>query len=230
MSSNVCVQARLGQRAFLLTTLAVPLAGWTVHALTLHRRLAQERRDPLTGAQRRAAFERRAQRLLHRHPHDSIVCLVDVDDFKGLNDAHGHAAGDMALAATGERLALWAGPHGVVGRLGGDEFAVAARVDNRDNEEAMEQRLGQLMDALREPVLTDAGPIAVAASVGTAAPDYLGTSALATLLRGADVSMYRTKHTGNYGWAELEDLEAVTVNGRRAGRPGTHVSALGRAA
>ncbi|MEU2739368.1 GGDEF domain-containing protein [Streptomyces sp. NPDC007095] len=215
------VATPIGQRALIITTLAVPLAGWTVHALTLHRRLAAERRDPLTGAQRRAAFERRARRLLARHRQDSLVCLVDLDSFKGLNDTYGHAAGDKVLAATGERLARWAGPHGVVGRLGGDEFAVATRVDTQAGNDAMEQRLAELMGALHEPVPTEAGPLAVAASVGTAVPDYLGIHVLPALLRGADVSMYRTKHSGRYGWAEIEDLEAPTVNGRRAGRPGT---------
>ncbi|MGW3983817.1 GGDEF domain-containing protein [Streptomyces mirabilis] len=228
MGSVLRVQARFGQRALLLTTAAVPLTGWTVHALALHRRLAAERKDPLTGAQRRAAFERRAQRLLARHRQDSLVCLVDLDHFKGLNDTHGHAAGDAALAATGERLARWAGPQGVVGRLGGDEFAVATRVDTRTHEDAMEQRLTELMDALHEPVPTEAGSLAVAASVGTAVPDYLGIHALPALLRGADVSMYRTKHSGQYGWAEIEDLETPSINGRRAGRPGTAV--WGRAA
>ncbi|MGK5628560.1 GGDEF domain-containing protein [Streptomyces sp. URMC 123] len=210
----------LFERALLITTLAV--------ALTLHRRLAAERRDPLTGAQRRAAFERRAQRLLARHRQDSLLCLVDLDHFKGVNDTHGHAAGDAVLAATGERLARWAGPRGVVGRLGGDEFAVATRVDTRAGEEAMEQRLAQLMDALHEPVPTKAGPLPVAASVGTAVPDYLGIHALPALLRGADVSLYRTKHSGRYGWAQIEDLEVPTVNGRRQGRLGTALP--GRAA
>ncbi|MEU5403641.1 GGDEF domain-containing protein [Streptomyces sp. NPDC005963] len=221
------VASPIGQRALIIITLAVPLTGWTVHALTLHRRLAAERRDPLTGAQRRAAFERRAQRLLARHRHDSLVCLVDLDNFKGLNDSRGHAAGDKVLAATGERLTRWAGPHGVIGRLGGDEFAVATRVDTRAGDEAMEQRLTELMGVLHEPVPTETGPLTVAASVGTAVPDYLGIHALPALLRGADVSMYRTKHSGHYGWAEIEDLETPTVNGRRAGRPGT---ALERAA
>ncbi|MCZ4098033.1 GGDEF domain-containing protein [Streptomyces sp. H39-C1] len=228
MDSALRVQTPSGHRAVLITALAVPLTGWTVHALTLHRRLAAERIDPLTGAQRRRVFERRAQRLVHQHPTDSVVCLVDLDHFKDLNDEHGHATGDMALAATGERLAGWAGPRGVVGRLGGDEFAVATRVEPTDGENVLEQRLDQLMGALREPVLTAAGPITIAASVGTAVPAYLGTSALPSLLRGADVSMYRTKHTGNYGWAGIEDLQTATVNGRRAGRPGTHT--LARAA
>ncbi|MGW8780182.1 GGDEF domain-containing protein (plasmid) [Streptomyces sp. HU2014] len=217
------VPGPLGQRALLITTLAVPLTGWTLHALTLHRRLAAERRDPLTGAQRRAAFQRRAQRLLARHRQDALLCLVDLDHFKELNDTHGHAAGDAALAATGERLARWAGPHGVVGRLGGDEFAVATRV----GEDAIGQHLQALVDALHEPVPTEAGPVAVAASVGAAVPDYLGIHALPALMRGADVSMYRTKHSGHYGWAEIEDLQTPTVNGRRQGRPGT---ALERAA
>lgn len=221
------VPGPIGQRAFLITTLAVPLTGWTLHALTLHRRLAAERRDPLTGAQRRAAFERRAQRLLARHRQDSLLCLVDLDHFKGLNDTHGHAAGDAALAATGERLARWAGPHGVVGRLGGDEFAVATRTDALVGEDAIGQHLQALVDALHEPVPTEAGPVAVAASVGAAVPDYLGIHALPALMRGADVSMYRTKHSGHYGWAEVEDLQTPTVNGRRQGRPGT---ALERAA
>jgi diguanylate cyclase len=77
------------------------------------------------------------------------------------------------------------------------------------------------VDTLHEPVPTKAGPLPLAASVGAAAPDYLGTHTLPALLRGADVSMYRTKHSGHYGWAETEDLDAPTVNGRRAGRRGT---------
>ncbi|MFJ2371689.1 diguanylate cyclase domain-containing protein [Streptomyces sp. NPDC087769] len=46
----------------------------------------------------------------------------DLDDFKNLNDTHGHAAGDVALAVNAERLAAWCGRHGIAGRLGGDEF------------------------------------------------------------------------------------------------------------
>ncbi|WP_030554167.1 GGDEF domain-containing protein [Streptomyces exfoliatus] len=221
MNPATRVPGPIGQRALLITTLAVPLTGWTIHAFTLHRRLAAERRDPLTGAQRRAAFERRAQRLLIRHRQDSLLCIVDLDHFKGLNDTHGHAAGDAALATTGERLARWAGPHGVVGRLGGDEFAVATRVDTQARDNAMKHHLQDLLDALHEPVPTETGSVAVAASVGAAVPDYLGIHALPALMRGADVSMYRTKHSGRYGWAEIEDLQTPTVNGRRQGRPGT---------
>ncbi|MEV6594149.1 hypothetical protein [Streptomyces acidicola] len=53
MDSVLRVQARFGQRALLLTTAAVPLAGWTVHVIALHRRLAAAKKDPLAGLLRR---------------------------------------------------------------------------------------------------------------------------------------------------------------------------------
>ncbi|MFJ7496791.1 diguanylate cyclase domain-containing protein [Streptomyces sp. NPDC097727] len=60
--------------------------------------------------------------------------------FKQLNDRHGHAAGDTALAAIGARLSEWAGPRGVAGRLGGDEFAALARIEPRHQALRLEQR------------------------------------------------------------------------------------------
>ncbi|WP_432093347.1 GGDEF domain-containing protein [Streptomyces sp. bgisy100] len=215
MACNIRAQETSGQRALLLTTLMVPLAGWALHAATLHRRLAAAQRDPLTGAHRRSAFQRRAQRLVTRHQRGAVLCLVDLDHFKALNDRYGHVAGDIVLAATSERLARWAGAHGVVGRLGGDEFAVAAR--------RHPDTVQELVRTLREPVLTDAGAIAVAASVGVAAPEHLCTQALPTLLRYADVAMYRAKHSGSAGMARPEDVELAPLNGRRMGCPGSQV-------
>ncbi|MFI9045610.1 diguanylate cyclase domain-containing protein [Streptomyces sp. NPDC053427] len=161
MGSNAHVPALTANRALLITSVAVSLTGWTLHAVSLHRRL------------------------------------------------------------TADRLARWVGPHGIVGRLGGDEFAVAKRMEARTAYDAMSQRLRLLMGALHEPVPTEAGLLPVAASVGAAASGHLGTRTLPALLRGADVSMYRTKHSGRYGWAESEDLQVPTVNGRREGRRGT---------
>jgi GGDEF domain-containing protein len=123
--------------------IAVPLAGWTLHTTVLHRRLVQAQHDPLTGTWRREAFTRRAQRLLARHP-DVVLVLADADHFKELNDRHGHAAGDTALAAIGTRLTEWAGHHGVAGRLGGDEFAALARIEPRHQELRLEH-LARLM-------------------------------------------------------------------------------------
>ncbi|WNI27330.1 GGDEF domain-containing protein [Streptomyces sp. ITFR-16] len=221
MTSIARVQARPGQRALLITTLAVPLTGWTVHAVALHRQLANAHRDPLTGAQRRAGFERRAQHLIDRYGDTVMVALIDLDHFKALNDGHGHAAGDRALTATGERLIEWAGSRGVVGRLGGDEFAVATRIG--PSRRAV--RLAQLARTLSEPVDIDGHPVDVAASVGAATPDTLRTRDLSALLRGADAAMYAGKHTGTPVVAGPEHANVASINGRRAGRPGTHATA-----
>ncbi|MFE1884168.1 GGDEF domain-containing protein [Streptomyces diastatochromogenes] len=128
MDSVLRVQARFGQHALLLTTAAVPLTGWTVHAVALHRRLAATRKDPLTGLLRRDAYDARARQVLRRHGDDTAVVLVAQDHFKAVNDTMGHAAGDAVLTATAVRLSAWAGPRASVGRLGGDEFAVVLQL------------------------------------------------------------------------------------------------------
>ncbi|MEU5709965.1 MULTISPECIES: hypothetical protein [Streptomyces] len=76
MSSLLRVQGRIGQRTLLLTTAAVPLTGWAVHAVTLHKRLAATRRDPLTGLLRRDTYTTRARRLLARHGDDTAVIII----------------------------------------------------------------------------------------------------------------------------------------------------------
>ncbi|EFL01120.1 LOW QUALITY PROTEIN: diguanylate cyclase, partial [Streptomyces sp. SPB78] len=96
----------------------VPVLGWATHSGFLARRLATARRDPLTDLPTRAAFTARASRLLAKSP-NAVVLLVDLDDFKAVNDTYGHDAGDAVLTATAQRLALWAGAHGIAARLGG---------------------------------------------------------------------------------------------------------------
>jgi diguanylate cyclase (GGDEF)-like protein len=209
----------LGQRALLLTTAAVPLTGWTVHAVVLHRRLASSRRDPLTGLLRRDAYTARAHRILRRHGEDTAVVLVDADHFKTVNDRFGHAAGDTVLAAFGARLTAWAGPHASAGRLGGDEFAVVLPLSAARRQ----QRLEQLVRMLCVPVRLDDGrTVDVTASVGAATPDTMGTRDLSALQRAADAAMYDGKHSGRARFATLTHAATPSVNGRRAGRPGTH--------
>ncbi len=225
MSSNLRVPAGIGQRALLLATAAVPLTGWTVHALALHRRLAAARRDPLTGLLRRDAFTAKARQILGRHGDDCLVVICDLDHFKEINDWLGHPAGDAVLAATAERLTAWAGHRAAVGRLGGDEFAIVLRSDpgGRDI------RLAQLVRMLAQPVVLDDGQaVDVAASIGAAAPDAIGTRDLSQLQRAADAALYDGKHSGHAIQAEARHATAPSVNGRRAGRPGTAV--WGRAA
>ncbi|MFE9445669.1 GGDEF domain-containing protein [Streptomyces sp. NPDC006602] len=225
MSSLLRVHGRIGQRTLLLTTAAVPLIGWTVHALALHRRLAAAKRDPLTGLLRRDAYTARARQVLHRHGDDTVVVLVDQDHFKDVNDRLSHAAGDTVLRATADRLTAWAGPGAAVGRLGGDEFAVVLHLP-RDRREV---RLAQLVRMLRIPVVLDDGQaVDVAASVGAAVLDVIGTRDLSVAQRAADAALYDGKHSGRAVLATKEHAKVPSINGRRAGRPGTAM--WGRAA
>ncbi|SCE40443.1 GGDEF domain-containing protein [Streptomyces sp. OspMP-M43] len=225
MNSAMRLPGRIGPNALLITAAAIPLTGWAVHAATLHKRLAATRRDPLTGLLRRDAYTTRARRPLARHGNDLAVVMVDADHFKQINDGLGHAAGDAVLAAFGARLTTWAGPRAAVGRLGGDEFAVVLELTPGRRE----RRLQQLVRMLHTPVtLDDERTVDVAASVGAAAPDVLGTRDLTVLQRAADAALYDGKHSGRAVLATAEQAAVPSINGRRAGRPGTAV--WGRAA
>ncbi|MEV0981970.1 GGDEF domain-containing protein [Streptomyces sp. NPDC049915] len=225
MSSFLRVQGRFGQRTLLLTTAAVPLTGWAVHAVALHKQLAATRKDPLTGLLRRDAYTARARRLLARHGDDTAVVLVDQDHFKAVNDTMGHPAGDAVLAATAARLTAWTGPHAAVGRLGGDEFAVVLALPA----DRLEERLAQLVRVLHIPVVLDDGrTVDVAASVGAATPHAVGSRDLTVLQRAADAALYDGKHSGRAAVASPAHATVPSINGRRAGRPGTAV--WGRAA
>lgn len=224
MDSILRTQARFGQRTLLLTTAAVPLTGWAVHAIALHKKIAASRHDPLTGLLRRDSYTARARRLLARHG-DVAVVMVDQDHFKAVNDDFGHPAGDAVLAATAARLTAWAGLRASVGRLGGDEFAVVVQMPAA----RLEQRLAQLVRMLHTPVVLDDGrTVDVAASVGAAATGVLGTRDLAVLQRAADAALYDGKHSGHAHLATAAHTTLPSVNGRRAGRAGT--AGWGRAA
>ncbi|MFE4019302.1 GGDEF domain-containing protein [Streptomyces sp. NPDC059101] len=218
MDSVLRVQAPIGQRALLLTAAALPLTA--VHAVALQQ-LAATRHDPLTGLLRRDAYTARARRLLARHGDTTAVVMIDADHFKQINDT----AGDAVLAAFGARLTAWAGPRAAAGRLGGDEFAVVLQLDA----DRREQRLEQLVRMLHTPVTLDDGrTVDVAASIGAATPDVLGTRDLTALQRAADTALYEGKHSGRAHLATTAHTTVPSINGRRAGRPGTAV--WGRAA
>ncbi|MEV6729070.1 GGDEF domain-containing protein [Streptomyces sp. NPDC051364] len=199
---------------------ALPLAsGWSVHSLWMRRRIDAARRDPLTGLWTRDAFEGRARKSLAQKCQRAVLVL-DLDRFKEINDALGHAAGDAVIRETGQRLGRWAEEHaGVAGRLGGDEFAAVIPGYGIDK---LRVDLFLLIGWLDQPVPHEGHPIEVHASIG-AAYYRKGTGDLSTLLRRADEQMYKAKQRGG-GWRIAHRLTVPamsTVNGRRDGRPGT---------
>lgn len=87
----------------------------------------QAMHDPLTDLANRALFIDRLEHSLRRAGREGAVLavlFVDLDDFKGVNDSHGHAVGDHALVATADRLSSCLRSGDTASRLGGDEFAV----------------------------------------------------------------------------------------------------------
>ncbi|TDU77690.1 GGDEF domain-containing protein [Streptomyces sp. KS 21] len=165
--------------------LCLPFIGWAAHSGFLTRRLAAARRDPLTGLCTRAGWTTRAERFICRN--DCVVLLLDLDDFKHLNDIHGHAAGDAALAATAARLTAWCGRHGFAGRLGGDEFVAVHRHPDYS------RALDDLIAALNTPVAYEGRALPVSVSVGSCRLADLPLRSLSEALSGADAAMYAAK-------------------------------------
>ncbi|WP_086741671.1 GGDEF domain-containing protein [Streptomyces glaucescens] len=167
----------------------LPALGWALHSGLLVRRISTARRDPLTGLHTRAGWTARAEHLLARHP-NALVVLVDLDDFKAINDTHGHASGDAVLTATAGRLAAWCGRHGLAARLGGDEFAAVV------TDPARTPGLDALQAALDQPVEHNGRVLPVSASVGPCHRSHLPVPALTDALSAADAAMYAAKGHG----------------------------------
>jgi diguanylate cyclase (GGDEF)-like protein len=123
------------------------------------------------------------------------VALIDLDDFKIVNDTLGHGVGDALLVAVGERLAGSVRVQDTVARLGGDEFVVV--LDSVDPAGA-DQAVERIMAALASPVFAEGHELLVRASVGIA--DGRAGDTAAELLRRADVAMYAAKKQGGNEW------------------------------
>jgi diguanylate cyclase (GGDEF)-like protein len=151
------------------------------------------RHDDLTGLANRAVFaERIEQALVDARESDEPVGLffVDLDDFKGVNDERGHAAGDELLRVVAQRLAAAVRASDTVARLGGDEFAIVlSGIDDIGEIHAAALRVAEVFE---RPFAVDGEEIAVGASVGRATwPE--DASEIEDLVRHADAAMYRAK-------------------------------------
>ncbi len=147
--------------------------------------------DSLTGLGNRAQFLRRLRESLRRDAGATTVLFLDLDDFKAINDEHGHAGGDRVLVAVADRIAACVRPGDLAARLGGDEFAVLLEdVDDAHGEEVAQR----LLAGLASPVL-EAERVWVHGSVGIASA-AAGTVGPDELIRRADVAMYRAKESG----------------------------------
>jgi diguanylate cyclase (GGDEF)-like protein len=152
--------------------------------------------DPLTGVHSRrsmlAELGRERERSM-RTGNAAYVALCDIDNFKSVNDAHGHLAGDAVLLAVAGRLIASLRPYDAIYRFGGDEFLLAFPETDEAQAAGIADRLRAAIAGMTVPV-SDAPALAVTVSFGLCPLDE--AAPIETTLRRADEALYRAKHEG----------------------------------
>ena len=222
MASAALVLVVLWQRSPLLSAALVgPLLAIALYQRSTYRALRAMRlalTDPLTGLGNHRHFHERLERELNeadRNGSNFSLCLVDVDDFKRVNDLFGHPAGDRVLS----RLANTLRQNGEAFRLGGDEFALL--LPEYDENEGI-QTAGAIIERIAELQLDHVGSVTVSAGVATfprQAPDR------GELIRLADSALYWAKENGKNrvhvyrpDVVELAELRRLAAGPDRAAR------------
>ncbi|HEV2891373.1 MAG TPA: EAL domain-containing protein [Frankiaceae bacterium] len=197
----VCDRTAASVRGFsdddlrLLETMATHGGSELANARLVDRLRHDASHDALTGLRNRSVLPEAVARLVTPAAENGTcagaVVLLDLDDFKQVNDALGHHVGDLLLQHVGTRLHRTAPAGAAVCRLGGDEFALVLA---GDDPRALLERAAMLKDELARPV--DLGPVTVSsfASIGVSFVGPHGVSA-PVLLQRADVAMYAAKRT-----------------------------------
>lgn len=139
-------------------------------------------------------MHRLEQAVARRHPDGTpiaVLCL-DLDNFKAVNDALGHPAGDELLVRVAERLTAALGDSGTIARLGGDEFAAVIEASVDESQAAAHR----ILEAFTGAILIDGIPITVRPSIGFTVCTGASTCTVDQLLRHADLAMYAAKREG----------------------------------
>jgi diguanylate cyclase (GGDEF)-like protein len=188
---------------FILAESVVLLIAWRVNERGF--------RDPLTGLANRLLFEDRINHTLDRANERGgtlAVLFLDLDEFKGVNDNLGHAAGDELLVAAAERIGGCVRGHDTVARLGGDEFAIL--LDGGDPTSAAEV-CERIFEALRRPFVLHGKELLITVSIGVATNADRPTTE--GILRNADVAMYRAKGNGRARYENFDpEMHARTIS------------------
>jgi diguanylate cyclase (GGDEF)-like protein/PAS domain S-box-containing protein len=157
--------------------------------------------DQLTGLANRALFAEHLDQALRRQSRTGsglAVLFIDLDEFKTVNDLHGHMLGDELLKQAAERLRTTLRTADAIARIGGDEFAAIFEGVGPGLDASAAERV---IEAFAQPFLIESSEVFVTASMGMALNDS-GTESAEDLMRNADLAMYAAK-TANKGRYEV---------------------------
>ncbi len=171
------------------------------------RQLAET--DPLTGCLNRRSIGTATDALIAASTaRGELVAflMIDVDNFKQINDLHGHSVGDHILHQSARRIAALLPERSLLARLGGDEFACVVPFDAK-RPDRIDQVAAAIVEAVSKPVVNQGNAVEVTVSLGVTRSDYCKTPSggnAQTLLHMADIAMYHAKKQGRnrYFWFE----------------------------
>jgi diguanylate cyclase (GGDEF)-like protein len=164
--------------------------------------------DLLTGLNNKMATERKIKAFLTDHPETAaMLCVLDLDNFKEINDSLGHVAGDDVLKIIGEMLRERFGDDHVVGRVGGDEFIIFIKAITSTTDALAEME--KVRDLIVAPVMLCEKEISVSVSIGAAAyPE--DANDFKELYKIADKALYQAKKNGKNQLCQAEKKQLST--------------------
>ncbi|MCX2865252.1 EAL domain-containing protein [Paucibacter sp. PLA-PC-4] len=211
VSGRRCTDAVTGQSALLISEADVSAIKRTeaqARFLSMH--------DSLTGLANRTHLMQRFESIvasMRAVGEQAALIFIDLDQFKDVNDTLGHAAGDLLLVETAQRLRRLVRSEDLVARLGGDEFLILMVGENVRYE--LERIKTRLMLSVSEPMMIDNHEVRVTPSIGVSFFPDDGHD-VQTLLRNADLAMYTAKARGRNEVAYYDPVMTEAVKNRTA--------------
>jgi diguanylate cyclase (GGDEF)-like protein len=203
----------------LLLNIALLIFGWRRYAelrreVSIRREAEEKARrmaesDPLTGCRNRRSATPAIEEMLRasaERQSEVALFLIDLDNFKAINDRFGHKIGDAVLVETAERIGRMLPPDAILSRMGGDEFACALLIEAGGRGRA-DRLASDVLSTISCPVSCDDVIVDVTVSMGLATSGQAGqgdTPPADTLIHWADIAMYHAKKHGRdrYAWFE----------------------------